>query len=473
MPGEVLVSKGGRISMIFGRKQAQNGTEQRVEELVANEIKTAAAAKEMLKVTSSLSSFDIGMTHISKHLMKIADELVILCKENVDAIEETTANMSNVHQTIEDTTHTLNELQKDAQTLSADNDTTKLILEEVRALKVQMEADTQIMESKIGQLTTLAAEVDKVVGSVQEIANQTNLLALNAAIEAARAGEHGRGFSVVAEEVRKLADDTKDNLEGMRRFVADIGTAAEESKESLSRSLSSTQAIGEKIDVVAASIGSNMEKLKEVVVSVEAIDESMNYIEAAATHVNQAMEVTSNGAQGFANMTQMIREESEKSVSYAQDVAGIDDNFSKILGELFEGMAKSAGALTNEELQHIIEKAEAAHKAWVATMKKIVDTMTVLPLQTDSKKCAFGHFYSAIAIKNPRLKEDWLKLGSLHNTFHMTGTAAVAAVERGEQSEAQAVVKEAEALSKTLLALLTKLNKEITAMTKDGERVFG
>lgn len=444
----------------------------KLERMVANEMKMAETAKEIMDITSSISNFDVGMGHISGQLLGFAKELSVLSESNLAIIEETTANMNQVNDTVDSTANTLSLLTEDANQLVEKNDESKKLLDEVSTLKDQVLKDTNVMGEKIEQLVVLAEEVEKIVKSVQVIANQTNLLALNASIEAARAGEHGRGFAVVADQVRQLADDTKRNLLGMQEFVQNISVAAEESKESLMRTSASNHEMGEKIGTISVSIMENIQKLRDIVREVGGIHDSMDHIKTTTDEVNTAMGSTSMDAQQLAEMTLIIQAEAESSVKYAQEIAQIDDRLSELVVDLYEGVCVGNMAPSNDDIMEVIQKAKKAHEEWLQTFERIVKEMRVHPLQKNSSKCSFGHFYSAITIEHPILKDKWNQIGSLHNAFHSMGNMVMEAVNGKNEEDARELYADAVELSGRLLKALTEVEEAIAALNENGEKVF-
>src|SRR5690242_14905945 len=103
---------------------------------------------------------------------------------------------------------------------------------------------------KMKNLGDRSMEITSIVGTISRISEQTNMLALNAAIEAARAGEHGRGFSVVAEEVRKLAERATNATKDIERLVKAINTETSETIQAIEQQ---TQVVEEESRTVSAA----------------------------------------------------------------------------------------------------------------------------------------------------------------------------------------------------------------------------
>lgn len=459
--------------MLFRKKYSNSGNSSiRINRLIKNEERLSKAAKEVLDTASTLSTFDVGMNYLSTQMMGFAREISNLSESNVAIVEETNATMTNVMSTIDRTADTLEELQVESGELANKNQVSKELLVEVNDIKSNVIKDTAVMNEKIEQLVGLTTEIGKIVESVKAIANQTNLLALNAAIEAARAGEHGKGFAVVAEEVRKLSDDTKQNLDGMRTFVESIYGAAKEGKDSMDRAMNSTMEMSSKIDSVSVTIGSNIEMLNSVIDSVKDIHHSMQEIKVSAAEIDKAMDMSGRDAQSLRDMTQMIENDATESVNFAQNISKIDDRLSVVSVNLYEGLRQGEHAVSNDEVCEVIKKAKQAHSEWLEKLRVMSDNMKIAPLQTNSKKCAFGHFYQALLVNHEAIREDWKKMDGLHYRFHNLGNVVIKAIGDQNESLVKEKYKEAEVISKDLLSLLDKVDKKIQEMNQKGVPIF-
>ncbi|MBP3339540.1 MAG: CZB domain-containing protein [Lachnospiraceae bacterium] len=444
----------------------------KVNVLLENEKKMTASAKELLEIVSSLSTFDVTMGHVARQLTEFVHELYDLSQSNLAIVEETTSTMSQVNDTVDITTTELDVLSKDSEKLVEKNNDSKVLLGEVNSLKEEVVADTNIMSEKVEQLVELSTEVNKIVDSVQGIANQTNLLALNAAIEAARAGEMGRGFSVVAEEVRKLADDTKRNLDDMREFVEKIGVASNEGKESVKKTLAATNDMSEKIDAVTSTVNENITMMQGTLETLNKINDDMQGIKVATNEVDKAMSVCSENAEALIVMTEGIREDSEATTEHTTKIIEIDNNLSGIVDEMFKNIRAAGSAMSNEEFADVIKKAKQTHIEWLGHLEDMVKEMKRYPLQYNSGKCAFGHFYRAIALDNEEILNTWKHIGAIHKKFHETGVEVKDAIKVNDEAIAKNGLERARELSHEMFECLAKVENYIEMKSAKKENVL-
>lgn len=197
------------------------------------------------------------------------------------AVEELSASANEIARHAGDTAERTN-----ATSILAEegNEIVNLSLENVNRLTGQIESTAQ----KIQVLKNNSVNIGSVMEVIRTIAEQTNLLALNAAIEAARAGEQGRGFAVVADEVRSLAQKTRSSTEEIESIIVQLQRAADEAHQAMSTSTASAR---ETIDT-ASKVGGALDKIRANI----GIINDMNHQIATASHQQSSVanEVSKN-----------------------------------------------------------------------------------------------------------------------------------------------------------------------------------
>ncbi len=176
------------------------------------------------------------------------------------------------------------------------------------------------MADKLQQLSTDTQQVKEVLDVISDIADQTNLLALNAAIEAARAGEHGRGFAVVADEVRKLAERTQKSLTEINATINVIVQSVMDTSEQISENAIKIGELSENAQNVESEID---DSVKSMELSLEKVDNTVQgYIDNSKT------------IDHMINQVEKINELSSHNASSVEDIAKASDNLSEMTSQL-------------------------------------------------------------------------------------------------------------------------------------------
>ena len=204
------------------------------------------------------------------------------------------------------------------------------IVQQVITRIQQVHTQAQQLKADMTQLDDKAKAINQIMSVISDIADQTNLLALNAAIEAARAGEAGRGFAVVADEVRKLAEKTMAS-------TTDVGSAIRAIQQSATQSMGQVDASVTAIDEATALAGQSGVALKEIVTLV---DSTADQVRAIAT-ASEQQSASSEEINESISQVNAIAGETARAMQEAAQAVNDLARQSQVLNNLIEDMKRS------------------------------------------------------------------------------------------------------------------------------------
>lgn len=397
-----------------------------------------------IKAVMQISSLDLTMQYQTEKIVEISQNVANATETIFGSSSDLSGRANNQH---EELTNTIVEVSSDTSHVFEKIQAGQEELTKIRDLSGQTIDISLELQSNMDQLLQILESVSSVIAEINTISMQTNLLSLNASVEAARAGKAGEGFAVVAEEIRTLATETQKLTSNMEQFVDTIKAASQKSVKSASNTVNSLEVMSKKINSVWDINSENQQQVSK-------INDSIRSIASVSESITNSMTEMENQLKTSTSFMNQVSSDLKQAVEPVVDIEKTLDSTVKQMGIMSED---TFFHFDNSDFAKYVRDAISAHHNWLNNLRKMVETRNVTPLQLDSSKCGFGHFYYSVRPRIPKILPIWEALEMKHKKFHTYGTMVISALKNDSYSEAERIYREAAQYSKELIADLEQI----------------
>ncbi|MDZ5471229.1 methyl-accepting chemotaxis protein [Bacillus sp. 31A1R] len=296
-------------------------------------VEVASSAEQLSSSAEQNTSATNQITMSIQEVATGADKQVIGMEKSLHDVSEMSLGIKKIAQSSLGVSESAVQTTKEAQ---EGNEAVIRTINQMDTIQVTVEQ----AGLKVRELGELSTEVGQIVDVITSLAEQTNLLALNAAIEAARAGEAGKGFAVVANEVRNLAEQSKDSTGKINTIIQKIQTntlyAVESTKQGMEEVTKGMEVVNEAsfaFNRILHSIEKVSEQIREVSTSTEHISKGTETITLSFEGLSQISKDSSEASQNVAASSEEQLASLEEITSSAESLARMADELEKLVGK--------------------------------------------------------------------------------------------------------------------------------------------
>lgn len=287
-----------------------------------------ASASEQLSASAEQNS------NASEHITLTVQELASGSDKQLDTVENSFRVMKDITNHTKTISKHTEEITKDALQASTLSTEGNKAIQKVNEQMNSIYENVNSLSKAVGNLDARSNEISQITNVITGISAQTNLLALNAAIEAARAGEHGKGFAVVADEVRKLAEESTNSTEQISNLIQLIQNDTNLTLKTMEKAAEEVQSGLNVVNVAGSSFEKIEKAVNGVVSQIEDISDSLKKLSNGTISVNDSIENVSNVAQETSAITQNISAATQEQLASMEEITSSSMALAKLADDL-------------------------------------------------------------------------------------------------------------------------------------------